>query len=359
MAGRVLGTMPNVARVAILTPYLPSSRPGGVEVFTRELAAALGGAQVFAPTRGATSASAALSHLGLEQPVRALEPARAFREAHRGRPFDLVISNGLCGWPLAFAGFEGPAVQVYHFTFAGLAQKALPRGDRLTTGRITGFFDRLAGTGKTVVAVSESVQREVSRLYGYPSLVLPNGVDVDLFRRKDQGEARDAIGLPRGPPVGLFVGRSERAKGFDLVQAVAQTSKDIHVACVSQPAPAPGNVSFFPDVPHERMPWFYSAADFLLLPSRYEGFNLSLLEALACDLPIVTSAAAYPFGDGPPRLATVVDPLTRDGLVQAIRGVLERGRPAGLRDQIVQEYSLDAFRRRWVELVHGLVAGQP
>jgi len=350
--------MPDLGRVAILTPYLPSSRPGGVEVFTTELAAALGGARIFAPTREASSASGALSHLGLEQPVRALGPAHAFREAHRHQPFDIVISNGLCGWPLSLSPFAGPAVQVYHFTFAGLARKALPRGDRLTTGRVTGFFDRLAGTGKTVVAVSESVRREVSALYGHQARVLPNGVDMDLFRRTERDEARDSIGLPRGPPVGLFVGRSEHAKGFDFVQTVAQARKDVLFACVSAPAPAPSNVRFFTDVPHDRMPRFYSAADFLLLPSRYEGFNLSLLEALACDLPTVTSAEAYPFGDGPPRLATVVEPLTRDGLLQAIQGVLERGRPENLRERIVQEYSLDAFRRRWVELVRGLVAGQ-
>jgi len=37
------------------------------------------------------------------------------------------------------------------------------------------------------------------------------------------------------------------------------------------------------------MPLYYSAADFLLFPSRYESLSYSSIEALACDLPVVAS----------------------------------------------------------------------
>ncbi len=343
-------------RTAILAPHSPWNYPGGVEIFTQELAKALGDARIFTPTSTSLGAPSALAHLGLEDAARAIAPARAFREANKEQPFDLVISNGICGWPLALTSAESPMVQVYHFTLAGFAEKALRRrSDRFTTGFIGGFFDRLAGAGKTAVAVSDPVRREVENLYGHHASVLPNGVDVDLFRQGHREDARERLGLPINACIGLFVGRAEYAKGFDLLREVAQTMSDVLVVSVSHPVPEATEMRFLAGIPHDQMPLVYSAADFFLLPSRYEGFNLSLLEALACGLPAVTSAAAYPFATGTPPLAAVVDPLNRDGLVQAIRGVLDHGPGKGIRDRVVREYSFEAFQFRWNEFAKTLV----
>ena len=134
-------------------------------------------------------------------------------------------------------------VEVYHFTLAGFARKALrPRGDRFATGRIQGFFDRLAGAGKTVVCVSESVAREVSRLYGLSSSVLGNGVDVSRFRHGDRNEAREQLHLPQDAQIGLFVGRAEYAKGFDVIQELAHNLKHMLFISVSAPASGPRNL---------------------------------------------------------------------------------------------------------------------
>ena len=344
-----------IGRVAILTPYPPPSRPGGVEVFTEQLAAALSGARVFAPAARYAGPSMFLLRSGFEGAARAIGPSRLFREDHSRDPYDVVIANGICGWPLSLSPVDIPTVEVYHFTLAGLARNALPlRGDRLTTGRIGGFFDRLAGRGKRVVAVSESVRREVAALYGHEAMVLPNGVDVNRFRRQDRDAARERLGLPRDTPIGLFVGRAEFAKGFDRVQAVAQSMEDVTFISTSHPSSEPGNLRFVAGLPHDRMPLLYAAADVFLLPSRYEGFNLSLLEALACEVPVVTSRAAYPFGAESPPMARVVDPPTREGFVRAIREAMAEGSRAGVRARIVREYSLEAFRRRWTELVRSL-----
>lgn len=349
--------MANVPRVAILTPLPPSSRAGGVEVFAGQLAEALGGARIFAPSMDSERTPSPLAHVGLEQPLQAAKPARALRETWRTEPYEVVISNGLCGWPLALAPVGSPMVEVYHITLTGFARKALRRpSDRFTTGRVAEFFDRLAGSGKRVVCVSESVRREVSTLYGHPSSVLPNGVDVSLFRRGNRDEAREQLKLPHDARIALFVGRPEYAKGFDRIQELARAMKDVVFVSVSAPAPGPENLRFYPDVPHDRMPLFYTAADVFLLPSRYEGFNLSLLESLACELPAVTSAAAYPFDRESQPLATVVDPVTTEGLAHATREAMDRGPRKDIRDDIVREYSMEAFRQRWIGLVRHLVA---
>ena len=350
--------MPDVPRVAILTPHSLSRGPGGKEVYAGQLAEILGGARFFAPSMAPEGAPTAWAHVGLEQPLRAREPARALREAWRTEPYDLVISNGLSGWPLALAPVPSPIVEVYHFTHAGLAEKALRRrSDRITTGRVEGFFDRLAGSRKHVVCVSESVRREVAALYGHRSIVLPNGVDVNLFRRGHRDEARDELGVPRDSRVALFVGRPEYVKGFDRLLDLAGAMKDVLFLAASERVPGPENLRFEAGVPHDRMPLLYSVADAFVLPSRYEGFNLSLLEALACELPVVTTAAAYPFGEESPPLAAVVDPVTTDGFARALREALDRGPDPRIRDRILRTYSSEAFRDRWVDFAKRTVDG--
>jgi glycosyltransferase involved in cell wall biosynthesis len=338
-------------RIAILTPLLPASRPGGVEVFSRQIQEVLGPAQVFAAPEASERSARFLVRFGLLEPYRASRGARAFRAAHAARPFDLVLANGLSGWPLRFSRPDVPMIQVYHFTLAGLARRALPlRGDRLTTARVGGWFDGSSGVGKEVVAVSDSVRREVLAYYGLGSTVIPNAVDVNRFRMRDRRDARDRLGLPRDRTIALFVGRAEYAKGFDRLRDIAKAMGDVLFLSVSQAAAAPENVRFLTDVPHESMPFVYAAADVFVSPSRYEGFNLSLLEALACETPAVVTRAACAFGDEPSDLANVVETPTPDAFAEAIRSALKAGPRPGVRDGIEGRYSFEVFRRNWQRL---------
>ena len=346
-----------LGRIALLTGYYSSEQAGGVEVFNQQLGQVLGGLEIIADRVGPEEGPVPhLTRFGLEEPYRAIRVARSFTQAHRANPFRLVITNGIYGWPLAIRRMNVPAIQVYHFTMAGLARQALvTRGDRLATGRVSAFFDRLAGRGKIVVAVSDSVRREAGRHYGLGARVIPNSVDTSLFRPLDRARARGELGLPAEATIGLFVGRAEYAKGFDVFLEVARQMPDILFVHVGSGEPREPNVRAVLRVPHTEMPRYYSAADFLFLPSRYEGFNLSILEALACGLPIVVSQAAYPFVEDPASLGFVARTFAPRAFVEGIRSVLGARSTFAPRESVVERYSMETFGNAWRGLARALL----
>lgn len=322
-------------------------------MFNRQLEWALGDVEVITDVRSSQPASSwNLVRVGMEQPYQAYRVARSFLRRHRRRPFHLVISNGLCGWPLGHWDLDIPMVQVYHMTLTGLARQALEtRGDRFATGRVMAFFDRLAGRGKSIVAVSPAILGELERYYGLSGQVIPNAVDTGSFRRRDKSDARASLGLPEEGVIGLFVGPAQYAKGFDVLLEVAELMQDILFVLVGRCPHQNANLRVFEDVPHPRMPLFYSAADFFLLPSRYEGLNFSILEALACDTPMVVSEAAYPFPEDSSRYGRVAESLQAQDFVDAISEVLQAGSYYAPREAMVETYSREVFRDRWQRLV--------
>jgi glycosyltransferase involved in cell wall biosynthesis len=98
------------------------------------------------------------------------------------------------------------------------------------------------------------------------------------------------------------------------------------------------------DVPYEQMPTLMNAADALLLTSTYEGFPNSVKEALACNLPVVSTDVG-----GVPERLTAVEPSavgsTDEELVDALVRVLRADRRSNGRDE-VRDISLDRTAAR-------------
>jgi glycosyltransferase involved in cell wall biosynthesis len=99
----------------------------------------------------------------------------------------------------------------------------------------------------------------------------------------------------------------------------------------------------------------YTGAEALAFPSRYEGFGLPVLEAMACGTPVVTSnVSALPeiAGDD----AVLVDPEDAGSIAEGLRRVLE---DEGLRARFrvagpvrAARFTWDASARRHVEVLH-------
>lgn len=95
-------------------------------------------------------------------------------------------------------------------------------------------------------------------------------------------------------------------------------------------------VTFLGYVPDERLPALYAGADAFAGPSLYEGFGLPVLEAMACGVPVVTSATgatAEVAGDA----AVLVDPLSMTSIADGLRSVLwDEARRRELRERGLQ-----------------------
>lgn len=100
-------------------------------------------------------------------------------------------------------------------------------------------------------------------------------------------------------------------------------------------------------VPDADLPTYYNAAELFVFPSRYEGFGLPVLEAMACGTPVVSSnASCLPevAGDA----AALVDPDDMEGFSHAMEHVLAEGTGAAMRERGLRraaEFSWDRTAR--------------
>ena len=196
-----------------------------------------------------------------------------------------------------------------------------------------------------VVTVSEFSRRELIDLAGLdPSrlTVIPGGVDARFAPGADRTRAAERLGLAR--PYVLTVATDDRRKNVEKLAPVARAlaTEGIELVWAGDRRPyfaaaaEAAGVRSLGYVDDADLPGLYAGARAFVLPSRYEGFGLTCLEAMACGTPVVAAdRAALPETCGDAGL--LVDPDDGTALTRAVRiaatdvAAREAMRAAGLR----------------------------
>ncbi len=170
---------------------------------------------------------------------------------------------------------------------------------------------RALSAGGAFVVPSERARADLLAAYGPLGegvVVIANGVDLDRFHPKVRqlwfAEQREALNISPEQLVLLFVGSDPWRKGLDRVLAalaqLAPRREELLLLVLGEPRDRSrwesdaerlgvrSRVAFLP--PRDAPEKLYAAADLLVLPTRHDPFANVTLEALACGLPVITSA---------------------------------------------------------------------
>ncbi len=211
-----------------------------------------------------------------------------------------------------------PVVQMFHTLVAMKNRVARGETDRETDrriqveGAIMQFADR-------IVASTPRDKQQMVDLYAAPAdkiEIISPGVDTQLFRPIPTSTAKAFVETPKDDHSVLFVGRIDPVKGIDIwFKAMAlvveenpalrghlcvcliggdidEEVPDEEVARLQALKDELGIgdlVTFLGRRSQEALPYYYSSADVVVMPSLYESFGMVALEAMACGAPVVAS----------------------------------------------------------------------
>jgi glycosyltransferase involved in cell wall biosynthesis len=284
-----------------------------------------------------------------------------------GRANKLEYAKMWGGFVLRLRGKRYDVVHVHH-SFCGLVatrQRAVPVVWTFHEGEITGgTADALREQPIKYVAYSKRMKQFVARRVdalvvvaehlraplGRPdALCLPAGVDLDLFVPMDTAAAKRRLGLSNEKRYVLFPAVPSRVeKRYHLAQRAVEVLRERWSEMHDVELIALNNV------PHEDVPLYMNASEAVLLTSAFEASPVVIREALACNVPVVSTDV----GDASVMLAGVAgcaivapDPAR---IADTLNTTLRSSRRVAGRDA-VETYSLENTARTLVALYRKVV----
>lgn len=265
-----------------------------------------------------------------------LPATRRLRSLLRRERFDLVHAHyGLAGWVARLAGAH-PLVVTFH-------------GTDVRHHLVGHLSRRLAWRADLVAGVSRALFKDEDGRPGLPSVpgsaVLPCGPDLRRFVPQPRAQARQALGLdPDGRFLFFPANPARPEKRHDRAAELA-------IACGA-------DLLSGGSIDPEQMPLWMNAANAVLVTSDYEGFGMAAIEALACEVPVLST----PVGIAPYALRGIDGCLSADFSVasweEVARRHLEASDPRVAGSARAATLSAAAMAERVIEAYRAVLAEQ-
>lgn len=306
-----------------------------------------------------------------------LQGAKSFGK-DEGRQYDLVHGHY---WLSAWVGqrlaknWQVPLICMFHTLGRQKNEVAREEAEREPQVRIEVEEQAIKAADKIIAATQEE-KRELVTFYKAMARsieIIPPGVDLSLFYPQGKQAAREKLGIKFGGKIILFVGRLDPVKRIEtLLRSVALlpkgdfclfiiggkvSKKDNQMNRLAKLTASLGigsRVRFLGSQSQKRVALYYSASDIFVLPSAYESFGLSVLEAMASGVAVVASRVG-----GLPFLVKEGQTgfLFPSGNQQALREKLEiLMRNDRLRERLGRNATVEAVSYSWQAVARKILA---
>ncbi len=282
----------------------------------------------------------------LRSPLRMVRAARQLRAV--ARQYDLVHAQfgSACGLIASFS----PGAKLVSVRGTDLRGMDFGSMRDRAHGLLARLFSRVGlPRYRNIVVMSQRMRSETLEICPHAEIaVVPDGIDLDRFQPMDRMEARRRLGEGQDDsPWVLFSslqGTSNPIKRAPLALAAIEELRRTR---------PDAKLKLLTGVEHDRIPLWINAASAVLLTSTREGWPNIIKEALACNVPFVSTDVSdlAAIAQAEPN-CFVVEPSPQ-ALAGALTETLDYRGPSNLRRHVAP-MALDAIGRRLLEIYRRL-----
>ena len=295
-------------KIALLTYTFPPKWLSGTEVATYNLAKYL--------ARQGHSVHVVTS---LDVGLPRVETRDGF-QIHRTTFYRIKFLGCIILWAKMVKMLKGINPDVVHAQMLGMGIPALAAkklfgkpyisGDGGSDVYLTWKFERLflepvLKNADAVIALTEQMKEKIGEFYERDAFVIPNGINLDEYAGLSKENLRAELQFGRSDKVIIYIGRLSPVKGVEyLIRAmrlvkdkepdaklvlIGDGSEKEKLKSIIKKLNLEHLVMHLPQLPNQNIPKYAVASDVLVLPSLSEGFPMTILEAMASGLPIVST----------------------------------------------------------------------